>query len=183
MAETARTRYSLPARVLHWAMAFSFVFMWGSGYVMTTWVEEDSALEELLFDLHISVGVTLLVLLVVRVAVRLIYAPPPLPEGLMSRLEHWASEIGHRVLYALPLVVIALGWAETNLGGHTVQWFGVAMPTLLGEDELLGDLAATLHMWLAYAFLAAAAGHVLAALKHQWWDDHDILGRMTGRPG
>ena len=35
-------------------------------------------------------------------------------------------------------------------------------------------------MWLACAFLAAAAGHVLAALKHQWWDDYDILGRMTG---
>ena len=144
---------------------------------------EDSPIEELLFDLHISVGVTLLALLVIRVVVRLTYPPPPLPEGLMSRLEHWASEIGHRVLYALPLVVIALGWAETNLGGHTVQWFGVAMPTLLREDELLGDLAATLHMWLAYAFLAAAVGHVLAALKHQWWDDYDILGRMRGRSG
>ena len=35
-------------------------------------------------------------------------------------------------------------------------------------------------MWLAYTFLAVAAGHVLAALKHQWWDDHDILARMTG---
>ena len=175
--------YAYPARLLHWIMAAGFAFMWLCGFTMTTLVAEDSPIEEWLFDLHISVGVTLLVLLALRIAVRLIYAPPPLPEGLMSRLEHWASEIGHRVLYALPLIVIALGWAETNLGGHTVQWFGVAMPTLLREDELLGDLAATLHMWLAYVFLAAAAGHVLVALKHQWWDDHDILGRMTGRLG
>ena len=38
-------------------------------------------------------------------------------------------------------------------------------------------------MWLAYTFLVVAAGGVLVALKHQWWDDHAILGRMTGRPG
>lgn len=56
--------------------------MWGCGYTMTTWVEEDSALEEILFDLHISVGVTLLFFLALRIAVRLVYAPPPLPDTI-----------------------------------------------------------------------------------------------------
>ena len=79
--------------------------------------------------------------------------------------------------------MIALGWAETNLGGHTVQWFGVATPTVFPTIEGTEALAATLHMWLVYAVLAAVVGPVLAALKHQWWDDHDILSRMTGRPG
>lgn len=75
-------KYSLPARLIHWIMAGGFVFMWGCGYTMTTLVEEDSPLEETLFDLHIPVGVTLLALLIFRVAVRLAYAPPPLPDAV-----------------------------------------------------------------------------------------------------
>ena len=46
-------RYHPAARLIHWAMALGFVFMWGCGYAMTTLVEDDSPLEEFLFDLHI----------------------------------------------------------------------------------------------------------------------------------
>ena len=81
-------------------------------------------------------------------------------------------------LYALPLAVIAAGWS----GSRFVEWFGVGLPTL-GVGEPVEELAETQHMWLAYTFLVVAAGDVLVALKHQWWDDYDILGRMTGRPG
>ena len=65
-------RYHLAARLMHWIMAAGFVFMWGCGYAMTTLVEDDSSLEELLFDLHISVGVTLLALLAARIAILMV---------------------------------------------------------------------------------------------------------------
>ena len=172
-----QARYSLPARVLHWAMAFGFVFMWGCGYVMTTWVKEDSALEELLFDLHISGGVTLIVLLAVRVGVRIANRPPPLPPGL-APWERTGSHLGHAALYALPAVVMALGWAETNLGGYAVQWFGYGLPTLTAEDEAWSDRAAFLHRWLAYLMLAVALVHVAAVAKHRWVDREDVLRRM-----
>lgn len=55
-------RYSLAARLIHWIMAAGLAFMWCCGYAMTTLVAEDSPLEELLFGLHISTGVTLLLL-------------------------------------------------------------------------------------------------------------------------
>ena len=72
--------YAYPARLLHWIMAAGFAFMWLCGLTKTTLVAEDSPIEELLFDLHISVGVTLLVLLVIRVVVGLVNRPPPLPD-------------------------------------------------------------------------------------------------------
>ena len=129
-------------------MAPGFVFMWGCGYAMTTLVEDDSALEEFLFDLHISVGVTLLALLVVRIAVRLAHAAPPLPDSIRG-LERTAAHLGHAALYALPALVIAVGWAETNFGGHAVQWFGFEMPRVFPETgEALQDLSADVHMWL-----------------------------------
>ena len=172
-------RYRLSARLMHWLMAVGFVFMWGCGYAMTTLVAEDSPLEEFLFDLHISVGVTLLALLIARIAIRLIHKPPPLPASIRG-IERTAAHLGHAALYALPALVIAAGWAETNFGGHTVQWFGVEMPRIFPETgEALQDLSADVHMWLAYGMLAVAVGHVAAAFKHRWIDGHDVIRRMT----
>ncbi len=172
-------KYHLTARLVHWIMALGFVFMWGSGFAMTKLVEDDSPLEEFLFDLHISVGVTLLALLVLRIAIRLIHRPPPLPATIRG-VERTGAHLGHAALYALPALVIAAGWAETNFGGHAVQWFGVELPRVFPETgEDLQDLSEDLHMWLAYGMLAVAAGHVAAALKHRWFDGHDVIRRMT----
>ena len=172
-------RYHVTARLMHWIMALGFVFMWACGYAMTTLVEDDSPLEELLFDLHISVGVTLLALLVLRIAIRLVHRPPPLPATIRG-VERKAAHLGHAALYALPALVIAAGWAASNFGGHAVQWFGVEMPRVFPETgEALQDLSEDVHMWLAYGMLAVAAGHVAAAFKHRWLDGHDVIRRMT----
>ena len=172
-------RYHLSARLLHWFMALGFAFMWTCGFAMTTLVEDDSPLEELLFDLHISIGVTLLALLVLRIAIRLAYPPPPLPDTIRG-MERTAAHLGHAALYALPALVIAAGWAETNFAGHAVQWFGVEMMRVFPETgEELQDLSEALHMWLAYAMLAVAVGHVAAAFRHRSFNGHDVIRRMT----
>lgn len=177
-------RYVLAARLLHWLMAAGFLFMWGCGYTMTSLVEEESALEEALYDLHISIGVTLLVLLGLRVVIRAAWAPPE-PPATLSPFERRASHVVHLALYWLPGLVILAGWAETNLGGHAVRWFGVAMPQLLPVvggfmGESLERLSEALHRWLAYTMLAVAGLHVAAALKHRWIDDDEVvLSRMT----
>ena len=176
-------RYHFVARVIHWIMALGFIFMWCCGYAMTTLVEDDSALEELLYELHISTGVTLLFLLIARIAARLIYSVPPLPE-VISRIERLGAHFGHAALYVLPLVVITIGWAEVDFGGHEVTWFGLALPDLLPTVETwrgfdVGDVTELLHMWLAYTMLGVAVVHVAAVVKHRWFDRHDVLHRMT----
>lgn len=176
-------RYALSARVLHWLMALGFLFMWLCGYAMTTLVAEDSPLEEFLFGLHISLGVTLLFLLVLRLGLRVLRPPPPLPPGL-AEWEKTASRLGHWGLYLLPAAVIAIGWAETDFGGHGVTWFGLPMPKVFPTRERLFGLelesvTASLHMWLAYILLVLALVHVAAVAKHRWIDGHDVLQRMT----
>lgn len=176
-------RYNIVARYLHWLMAIGFIFMWACGYSMKSLVADDSFLEDLLFSLHISVGVTLLFLLAVRIIVRLFFRPPPLPDGL-SAFEKRGSHIGHLCLYLLPALIIGIGWAETDFGGHGVHWFGVSMPKLFPTMETLFGLnleetLATLHEWLAYTMLGIALIHVLAVVKHRWVDGHDVLYRMT----
>ncbi len=176
-------RYVISARVLHWVMAAGFIFMWACGYAMTSLVADDSPLQEFLFGLHISIGVTLLMLLIARIAVRLWKAPLPLPNAL-ARWEKIGSHLGHWGLYLLPAAIIFIGWAETDFGGHGVQWFGLSMLKIFPTMETLWGLdlettTATLHQWLAYTMLALAMVHVAAVAKHRWIDGHDVLKRMT----
>lgn len=175
-------RYSFSARLLHWIMAAGFFFMWACGYAMVSLVPDDSAIQEILFGVHISVGVTLLVLLVARVAIRLGAGAP----AALSALASWekaASHLGHLALYALPALIIAVGWAEVDYGGHGVKWFGILMPKVFPTMETLGGInlestLAEVHEMLAYVMLAVVVVHILAVVKHRR-DGHDVLKRMT----
>ena len=62
MATAGSDRYVRSARLLHWLMAVGFIFMWSCGFAMTSLVADDSQLQEFLFGLHVSIGVTLLLL-------------------------------------------------------------------------------------------------------------------------
>lgn len=175
-------KYSIPARLIHWVMAAGFAFMWLCGFTMQNLVTEDSPFQEFLIDLHISVGVTMLALLVARILVRLWWRPPVLPYSIRG-WERTLAPVAHVGLYLLPAAVITLGWAETNVGGNTVHWFGFELPQVFSAaGEILEARIATMHMSLAYFFLAVALLHVAAALKHRWIDGHDVIRRMTFEP-
>ena len=171
-------KYALPARLIHWLMAIGFLFMWVSGFMIGNVVEEDTPLESLLFYLHFSIAVTLGALLVLRIAVRLTHRAPPLPAEIRP-IERTGAHLAHAALYALPAVVITLGWCSSNIGGHLVHWFGIELPKVFPDAEEFDDLVEGLHMWIAYAMLAVALAHVAGALKHRWIDDHDVIHRMT----
>ena len=152
--------------------------MWTCGYVATTWAGEDTPLEEFLFELHISIGVTLAALLLVRILVRLAFRPPPLPHGI-GRLERHGAHLGYAALYAVPAMAVCAGWAETNLDDHNVKWFGAGLPKVFPTVEAWGDFAQDAYMWLAYSMLIIAGGHMLAALKHRHMDGRDVIEHMT----
>jgi len=180
-------RYSQAARVLHWGLALAILFMWMSGYSMKHLVAPDTPVEELLFGVHISIGVLIVGLLAMRVALRLLKPVPDLPPSITGASRR-AAQFGHILLYLLPIGVVTAGWAEVDLGGHGVQFFGVPMPklfpTLSVDSGLSAEMLATwVHFGLAYTLLAVVIGHVLAAIKHTVLDGHDILSRMTWGEG
>lgn len=177
-----QTTYSLPLKWLHWLMAGGFFLMWGSGYYMTTWVQEDSFAEELLFGVHISSGVTLLALILIRLWVRY-RSTIPAPIPALSKREVQGSHLGHIALYALPLFIIFIGWAETDFGGYGVKWFGIHMPKVFPTMETLAGInlesaTAWLHKWAAYLMLLVAMVHIAAVVKHRL-EGHDVLYRMS----
>lgn len=181
--ETASGRYNAAIRWLHWLMAACLVFMWGSGYYMRNLMPHDSPAQEFLYDVHKSVGVTLIALLVIRLSARLLYSIPRLPSAL-PKIEQYAAKAGHWGLYVLIALGVTTGWALTDFGGHGVVWFGISMPQLFPvREQLFGvtldPLSSTVHAWLVYGLLALSAVHVAAVMKHRLADGIDLLPRIA----
>jgi cytochrome b561 len=127
---------------------------------------------------HKSVGMTILMLAILRLLWRVRTAPPALPSG-MSRIEQVAARWTHRAFYVLLFAMPLTGWTMSSAKNYSVSWFGLfTWPNLIGKDETAFELLRTTHRALAYVLFSIAVLHILAALKHHFWNRDDVLVRM-----
>jgi cytochrome b561 len=169
--------YNGTAKTLHW---LTFVLMSGTFALGLYMADLPLGPDKLkLFSWHKWAGVTVFVLVALRLGWRLLNTPPPLPAG-MPNWERRAAEASHRLLYLLALAQPVSGWIMSSAKGFTTVWFGVLpLPNLVGKNLPLGDALATVHENLAWILVGFVALHVLAALKHHLIDRDDVLARMT----
>jgi cytochrome b561 len=169
-------RYSTPAVVLHWLVALLILAGFPLGIYMVDLPLSPDKLR--LYSYHKWIGVTVFVLVAVRLGWRLTHTPPPLPEG-MAAWQRRASAIVHGLLYVLMIAIPLSGWLMSSAKGFQTVWFGVLpLPDLLQKDRELGDVLAGVHKALNFTLLALVILHVAAALKHHFIERQPFLQRM-----
>jgi cytochrome b561 len=170
------TAYTPVAKGLHWLMAVLILGLLALGIVMHEMPLSPLKLE--LYAWHKWFGVTVFLLVWLRLAWRLTHRPPALPATLSPPLQHLAHA-WHALLYGLMIVIPLSGWLMSSAKGVQTVWFGlVPLPDLLGRDRELGDLLQQAHKLLNLLLLLTLAGHVLAALWHHFVLKDDTLRRM-----
>jgi cytochrome b561 len=113
-----------------------------------------------------------------RLLWRLKNAPPALPSG-MSRIEQIAARCTHLAFYLLLFAMPLTGWMMSSAKNYSVSWFGLfTWPDLIGKNETAFELLKTTHDTLSDVLFAIAVLHILAALKHHFWNRDDVLVRM-----
>ena len=173
------THYTATAKLLHWLIALMIFGMLAFGFYMTGLDLSPTKLE--LYSWHKWAGVTVFMLVLVRLAWRIGHKPPALPAH-MPAIERLAAHAGHHLLYVLMLAIPLSGWLMSSAKGFQTVWFGVLpLPDLLTKDKALGNLLETVHVVLNYTLIAVLLGHVGAALKHHFIDRDDVLTRMLPR--
>jgi len=173
----SQDRFALPARLLHWLMAVLILAMLliGAGMVSTT-----TARYPALLAWHRPLGLAILVLALVRLAVRLTHRPPPLPADLPA-IQVAAAKGSHILLYALMIAMPLIGWAMQSAGGYPiVLWKGVALFPILPHAVQLYGWLRLLHGFLAYAFFLLILGHLGAALFHALIRRDGVFRSMAG---
>lgn len=174
-------RYTLTAIVLHWLVALLIFAAFPLGFYMHDLPLSPTKLH--LYSYHKWLGVTVLLLLAIRLAWRSTHRPPALPDSMTS-WQQLVSHLVHGGLYVLMLAVPLSGWLMSSAKGFQTVWFGVLpLPDLVGKDKVLGETLSLIHTGLNYLLLALVVLHVAAALKHRLIDKDDIVFRMLPKGG
>ncbi len=169
-------RYTRTAVALHWLIALLIFGVFPLGVYMSDLPLSPDKLR--LYSYHKWIGMSVLLLAVLRLLWRLRYPPPPLLPG-MPRWQEIAAHAVHHSLYLLVLAVPLSGWLMSSALGFSVVWFGVLpLPDLIAKDKPLGDALKAVHESLNYALLLLVLAHVGGALKHQFMDRDGTLARM-----
>jgi len=171
-------RYDATLRLLHWVMAAIIFTAIALGVVAAFLPRGVSPRVEIL-TIHKSLGMTALILVVLRVVWRLSVGAPPYAAalGVFSRL---GAHAAHVALYALMVAMPVTGYVDSVIGGHPTSWFGLFdWPALFARNDALAHVAATLHYRLAWAIGAVLALHLAAVGWHVWVKRDKVFARMS----
>mgnify|MGYP003482599009 FL=1 len=170
-------RYSLPAIVLHWLLAFLIIGTFTLGLVMTD-IPGLTPTKLRYFSWHKWAGVTVLALAALRLLWRLRRTPPAYPAS-MPAWQGRVSHLLHGLLYVLMFAVPLSGYFYSLAAGVPVVYFGLfPLPVFIAADPVLKPVLGALHYWLNMLLAGLVAVHVLAAFKHLLIDRDGIMGRM-----
>lgn len=173
-------RYTPTAQALHWIVAALIFSTLPIAWVMVNMPKSAHALDWL-FTLHESIGITILVLIAVRLAWRASHLPPPLPDGL-ARFEKIAAIATHWLLYVILIGMPVSGYILNAAGGYPVSYFGLFTLPGLPKNPVLADAATWIHVaigqWLIYALVLL---HVTATAWHVAVRRDGVLERMLPR--
>ena len=169
-------RYTRTAVVLHWLLAVLIPVMMVLGFYMTE-VPRNTPERAFLFNLHKSLGLTVLALVVVRIVWRSKHPAPPLPDSI-PLWQRRASVVSHRLLYACMLLQPVTGYLASSFGKYGVKFFGIPLPHWGWDDPGLRSIAVAAHETIVLVFIGIICIHVLAALKHALVDRNEVLRRM-----
>ena len=194
MNEPHGARYTAVAVVLHWAIAAAILVNLGLGWWMHHAIEQKETVARAIagYQLHKSVGITVLMLTLLRLGWRLAHKAPLLP-ATMPAWQRWAAHAVQWGLYALMVVVPLSGWTYVSAQWRgdaplhvPTQWFGLfEVPHLFDASALTAverkAIAArnfAAHFWLAWSMAGLFVLHAAAALKHQFVNRDGVMASM-----
>lgn len=172
-------RWGPVSQFFHWLIVLMILGMGTAGLVMTEMRNSPDKVQ--LYLLHKSFGITLLVLVTLRLAWRL-FAGTPLA---VAGTPHWQERIAsltHGALYVLLFAIPLTGWLFNSAAGFPLRWFGLFnLPALAGKDQSLRELAGEAHELLFWSLIALAVVHAGAAFYHHLFQRDATLARMLPR--
>jgi cytochrome b561 len=172
---TDRLQYGTTAKVLHWLIVALLLVQYPLGWLMPDIHRNMKPGAGMTF--HISFGITILLLIVGRLAWRL--AHPVTPESSLPPWQRLSAEAVHWLLYALVLATTITGWLFASFRGWSVSFFYlVPLPMLASDNAAAGKTIDGWHQAMEWTLLVVIGIHVAAALAHIFIYRDRIMQRM-----
>lgn len=169
-------RYTKVAIALHWIVMALVVGQFALGWLMQEIPKDPPGQRAATFNFHKSLGLTILALMLLRLAWRLTHRPPALPP--MPAWQGWLARGTHGLLYATLIALPVVGYLGSAFSGYPVKYFGLTLPSWTGKDAQLKDLMSLAHLTLTWVLAGAVTLHLAGVLKHGLIDSDGLLARM-----
>ncbi len=171
--------YGAVAKWLHWLIGLSIIGMIVMGFYLHSFAPTH---RYLIIQLHMSTGITLLMLMIVRLIWRQINVTPAAPLQ-MPRWQQRLANGTHVLLYLIAIILPLSGWLMTASAGYATHWFflfTLHMP-FIAKNPKAAQYYWQVHSLTAWLISAVTVAHTLAALKHHFIDRDNVLLRMLPR--
>ncbi len=183
MSLNAAPKYDRIQILLHWLIALMIFAMIGLGLYMVELPKKHElppgveSVRAFYFLLHKSIGITLAMLILLRVFWRVTHKAPTLPNSISTGQKKAANGV-HFVLYGLMIAMPFSGFMQSIYSKYATKFWGMELPRLAEADKGLKEQFSQVHEILAFIFITLIAIHIIAALKHRL-SGNEISRRMS----
>jgi len=172
---TTRLHYDTTAKFFHWLIMALLVVQYSLGWLMPDIHRGQQPGAGMTF--HVSFGIVILALIVLRLAWRLTH--PVAPESSLPLWQRLSSGVAHWLLYTLVLATTVTGWLFASFRGWSISFFYLTpLPMLASDNAAAGKAIDGLHQAAEWALLAVIGIHVAAALAHLFIYRDRVMQRM-----
>jgi cytochrome b561 len=173
--------YTTTAKFLHWLIAV-FVFVQISlGAWMIGIPKAPPGIRAYWFNVHKSIGITLGLVILVRLLWRLTHRAPPLPPTVPA-WQRIAAKTSHAALYVCMVVMPVSGYLGSSFTKYPIKYFGYTLPHWGWDAPALKELMSQIHLVTVVIFVTLIAIHITAALKHLFVNRDGVFQRMWWSP-
>src|SRR6266478_8022710 len=172
---TPHLQYGTTAKIFHWLIVALLTVQYPIGSLMPDLHRGMTPGAPMTF--HVSFGILILILIVLRLAWRLTH--PVAPESSLPPWQRLSSEAIHWLLYVLVLATTVTGWLSASFRGWSVSLFYLLpLPMLASENESAAEAFDGWHQAMGWTMLVVIGIHVAAALAHIFIFRDRIMQRM-----
>lgn len=170
-------RYGSLSIGTHWLMLLLLIAVYAAINLHDA-ATKGSALRADLKLWHFAFGLSIFVLVAVRLAIRWQAGRAPNIMPAISVWQHRLAHTMHLALYVFMIVMPLLGWLTVSAKGAPISIFGMQLPLLLASDKALAGTLKEIHETIGTIGYYLIGLHALAALYHHYIKRDNTLLRM-----
>ena len=174
------THYSLISIILHWFMVIQIIAVYAC-ILLRDLFPKESAAHEMLKSWHFMLGLSILVVVSLRLIARLLGSTPDI-EPVPPKWQKLSAKFLHVSLYVLMVFMPLLGWTLLSAEGKPIPFFWTQLPAIIGENKDLADLIKEIHETGGTIGYLIIGLHAAAALFHHYiFRDNTLIRMLPGR--
>lgn len=174
--QLSTTRYSRLSIAMHWIMFILIMAVYASINLRELF-PKGSDPREALKALHFMLGLSVILLLIIRIWARFSSPKPPITPNL-NKFQTFLSNFLHYFLYAMMIVMPILGWLTLSASGKVIPFFGIELPALIAKNKAYAESLKEIHLTIGNIGYYLITLHVGAALFHHYIKRDNTLSRM-----